>query len=365
VSPSPTIVFVSPLPTRLPAIPTLKTSIATNKNVRILVITVVVLAVALAIRLWHDLGASQKPSFSDLQRRVQEQPNDFQAQLDWGNALHALHRDTEAEAAYKTAASLAPTDAQPLDLLATLAMERQRPDQALEYLQASLKLDPNDAHAWHSYAQLLERMDPRAAMQAYARATQLDPKDAFSWRQLGILERGQNRDRALQDLQRAAALNPNDLITEDMIGDTALASGKIPLAQQAYDRALAIQPNDPQALLGTAHRLLLQDPSPANLAKAGPLIDRAFAGMPQPSGYAYLVRGQWNLLQRRYPQAVSDLKAALDSDPSMYTAHISLSQAYAALGKPQLARRESDLFVTAHDRAPAAPGSASTQGQSR
>src|SRR5690348_9468550 len=117
-------------------------------NRSFLLVAALAVAAALFVRVRHDRHVGATTSFADLQRRAQAHPDNAQAQLDWGDALRGLHRDAEAEAAFKIAANLAPTDPRPLDRLGILAAEQKRPVEALGYFHASLKLNPRDADIW-------------------------------------------------------------------------------------------------------------------------------------------------------------------------------------------------------------------------
>jgi|SRR5579884_35302 len=342
-----------------------KASVRKRPNLRILTLAVLVVALALAVRLWHDYGTGRTMTPSEIEQRVRAHPEEEDAQLDWGNLLHAQHRDDEAEAALKTAANLSPSDPRPLNALGMLAVEQKQPVQALSYFHASLQLDPKNADIWRGAGLLLlQQHDIPSALDAFDHATRLDPKDALSWRELGLLEDSRSAPaRGLDALQRAAALTPNDLTTQDMLGVHALTDGKLPIAKQAFDRALALRPSDPDALVGSARVTLEMDPSPDGLARAGRQIDQALAA--KPSADAYLARGQWNLLQRHYQAAVADLKTALKKDPSQIIAHSFLSRAYAGAGQPQLASKEANVFVAANNALLHPQRSNSTGGSGR
>jgi len=331
-----------------------------------LVVAAIAIAIALGIRVWHDRGGARKATLAELEQRAHSHPEDEQAQLDLGNALLNLHRDQEAEPVLKAAATLSPSDPLPLDALAVVAADQNRPGRAIRYLRQSVRLNPNDSNAWRSLGRLLEHVDAKLAMQALARATELNPKDAVAWRELGNTERDLGRyGVGIEHLQRAFALAPNDLETANRLGDTALAYGSFVVAKQAYDHALALAPNDPQALLGSAHLTLQTDPSPSGIAQAGSQIDRAIAIQRTPTAYAHLVRGRYNMVRHNYRQAIPDLKAAVQMDPHIGIAHSYLSQVYAALGQAELARKESALFdIDRHVASPSESGP-SSQGAGR
>jgi tetratricopeptide (TPR) repeat protein len=319
---------------------------------RLLVLFAVVIAAALVVRVRHDLSHAGTGTLLDVEQQVRAHPDDVRAQLDWGEALYGQHRLDEAEAAFKTAAGLAPRDARPLTALAKLAMARYRRSEALGYLRASLNLNPNDAANWSDSGTLLLKQNPPAALLAFEHAAKLDPNDAVSWLRLGILEMDRSQvARGLHDLQHAAALNPNDLETEIALGNSARINDRPTIAKIAFDKALALRPDDPQALVGSANATLQLDPSPAGLRRAGEQLDKVIVA--KPSGNAYLVRGHCNLLMRRYQRATTDLKTALSLDPTLIYAHSFLSQSYAALGETRLAQQESASFMASHSLAAA------------
>ena len=315
-----------------------------HRNFLALLLTLVI-AVALTVRIWHDHRTSRIATISDLEQQARANPDDIQVQLAWGTALQSQHRPDEAEAVFKASARLVPNDVRPLDALARLAMERYQAHDAIEYTGASLRLDPKNAANWSCLGTLLLKKDPPAAIQAFRHATSLDPKDAFSWLKLGTLEMDQQQfDRGLHDLQQAASLNPNDLETEIAIGNSARFNNRPTLAKTAFEQALLLQADDPRALLGSAYTTLELDPSPDGLKRVDQQMVKLMAE--KPSGGAYLVRGHWDMLMRQYNSAVSDLKTALAMDPKLNDGHSLLSQAYAALGKSQLAQQESKTFLT-------------------
>lgn len=325
--------------------PQMNAATTTSRYKRLLLLfAAATVVVALWIRIQHDRVRTTRGTFTEVEQQAHAHPNDLQAQLDWGDALYGQHRLAEAEIAFKTAANLAPNDTRPLNALARLSMEQNRRYDGLGYLQASLKLNPNDAALWRFSGMLLLNQNPPMALQAFEHATSLDPNDAVSWLHLGILEMDRDQfSRGLHALQHAAALNPNDLETEIALGNSARVNYRPTIARDAYDKALSLRPDDPSALLGSANMTLQLDPSPTGLTRAGQQLEKVIAI--RPNGKAYLARGQWNLLMRRYHPAITDLKMALSLDPKLYFAHSFLSQCYAALGQTQPAKQESRTFL--------------------
>jgi Flp pilus assembly protein TadD len=306
-----------------------------------------VLIVAVVVRAAHDYRKPAGNSLSALAARVQANPGDEQALLDWSDALHTAGRSQEAEQALARAADLRPMDARPYNALAALALERQDDKTALKEFRASLECNPRDSNIWRSAGLLFQsERDSASATQAYANATSIDPKDEVAWRQLGSLEASGAPAKAIQDLQRAVSLNPGDAYAESLLGTVALQDGRIAIAQPAFDQALKLNPHDELALIGAARVTMQMEPTPAGLARASGWIDEAMAAHP-PAG-AYLARGQWNLLQHRYQPAVEDLRTALKMDKTLKSAHSFLARACMSLGNTAEAQHESALFLAAN-----------------
>src|SRR5579871_4096908 len=77
------------------------------------VVTVLVLiGGALLFRLLQERANPPALAMSELERRAREQPNDLQAQLDWGSALQKTGQLEAAGQVFEQAAKLAPQDAQ-------------------------------------------------------------------------------------------------------------------------------------------------------------------------------------------------------------------------------------------------------------
>ncbi len=312
-----------------------------------LFLVIAILLVAVAVRVWHDRRTPPVVTLNEVEQRVRAHPDDVQAQLDWGNALHKMGRLSEAGQAFQTARRLAPDNARPYNWLGILAMEQQQPEAARNYFRESLTHNASDPDIWRALAQLSEqRQDDRAAIDAYEHLTQLRPNDAAAWRQLGILYNRKNLwARGQAALQHAATLDPKDTRTQTELGNNALTQGDLPQAKQAFDQALALHPDDSDALVGAARVTLQLDPTPAGWTRAEQQVHRALTL--HPTGQALMVRGQIRMQRRDYADAIADLKAALAQDKSLLSAYIYLSQAYARSGQAAFARKASADYQAA------------------
>jgi tetratricopeptide (TPR) repeat protein len=317
----------------------------------------VLVVAALAWRAWFSRSrAPEPPSAADsaaAEQRARARPNELQAQLDWGTALHRAGRPREAMFVFARSAQLAPRDPRPYVWLGLLAVQDHRPDVAAANLRQAVQCDPRDVDAWRALAEVAAQSRAYAeAIAASEQVVKLNPGDAGAWRRLGILATRTNRvAQGYEALRRAVALNPADTAAQSELGDNALYQGLLPEARQAFEEVLSRQPQNAHALAAVAQIQAHQDPSPEGLARAQAQVDRALAL--QPTAAARVTRGQIELLRKDYPAAIADLKAASAMEPDRPEAHVYLSQAYAAAGMAKEAREAGRQYQAALSRAQA------------
>ena len=85
-----------------------------------------------------------------------------------------------------------------------------RIDQAKTLLEAAVKNEPADAHAWFNLGLLYKNSDnPKGAVDAFRRVTEIDPNDADTWYFLGAsLAQLKQYPQAIEAFQQALKLNP-------------------------------------------------------------------------------------------------------------------------------------------------------------
>src|SRR5690242_13142297 len=91
-----------------------------------------IVVVALAFWLWHsrDSGRAPVTDPAEIERQAREQPDDFLAQLRWGEALVQAKRMDEAAPILTHAEQLAPNDARPYAWLGVVAISERRSSEA-------------------------------------------------------------------------------------------------------------------------------------------------------------------------------------------------------------------------------------------
>jgi tetratricopeptide (TPR) repeat protein len=136
-----------------------------------------------------------------------------------------------------------------------------------------------------------------------------DPLTADEHNDLGVayFEQGETR-RAAGEFERAVMLRPTWTRALVNLGDARLALGEVGGAIDAYQRAVALAPDDPGAANNLAWALL-QDP--ARWPEAEAIIDGALARNPEPRGYYLDTLGMLRLRKEDSQGALDAFQAAL------------------------------------------------------
>ncbi|MFC7514230.1 tetratricopeptide repeat protein [Herbaspirillum sp. GCM10030257] len=117
-------------------------------------------------------------------------------------------------------------------------------EKAVEYLQQSLSLDPNQPDAYNNLGVALKAQGKMAkAMECYLQALMLDADHSGAYCNLGTAayEQGHLLEAA-ECLERAIALNPNDEAAHYNLGNVRRDQNKIDDAIQCYQKSLALNP---------------------------------------------------------------------------------------------------------------------------
>src|SRR5579862_876055 len=154
----------------------------------------------------------------------------------------------EAIAAYREAAALEPTDAEP-HLGAGLLLEKdgKYADAEREY-KAAQALDPASIDAVIGLANIYMRgrrfPDAEAELRKVLAA---HPEQAAAHIQLGrVLAAEEKNDDAISELEAGAKLDPADASLDRELADLYATAGKNEQAEAAYHRLIAVRPNDPE-----------------------------------------------------------------------------------------------------------------------
>lgn len=201
-------------------------------------------------------------------------------------------RLAEAETSCRAALMLQPRQAQALQILGAIALQRGNPDAAIGHfrsaiaaaprareahsnlaaallakdqvqeaiaaLKLAIKIDPNYAPALINMGDALVKLDrPREAIDVLKRAVALAPADAKALSNLGAALMGlKDFDAAIQALQKAISLSPGLAQAHDNLGTAYHALGRLEEAVASHSRALELLPAFPKARSQRAMLLL-------------------------------------------------------------------------------------------------------------
>src|SRR5229473_5051326 len=172
--------------------------------------------------------------------------------------------------------------------VALLNLTRIDPAKAL--LEAAVKKNPNDPHAWFSLGLLYKNSDnPQGSVDAFRHVTEIDPNDADSWYFLGAASAQLKQyPQAIDAFQRALKLNPLHASAEFGIARAYQQSGDAAQAREHLVRFQHITQNKLGSPIGLAYgdqgKYSLVEESPSAMEKPLPQIAVRFVPMTDVAG---------------------------------------------------------------------------------
>src|SRR5882757_841927 len=163
--------------------------------------------------------------------------------------LHKAGHLAEAEMIYTQLLLEEPGNGDVLHFLGMLRMHQGRRPAAIELLQRSLKILPDNPHAWNNLGNLM-MADGRedAAEHAYIRATNIAPDLAEAMFNLGVLFRRKRRpEDALKSFRAVLDSNPRFSGAYESLGLLLYRMGRSDHAADVYRKWLEVEPNHPVA----------------------------------------------------------------------------------------------------------------------
>ncbi len=213
-----------------------------------------------------------------------------------------------------------PTDARALFDAGYVADSENRPDDAAALYRRAVEANPQSFEAHAELGLLLARQDKLSdARTELLLATHLDSGDAGPgakarvWRALAVLDRATDPAKASGDLLEALKLSPETPADTLLAAGLAEQSGQLDAAEQAYRRILASDPKSAPANAGLAHLLIMR---------------------------------------KEYPEAETQLRAALAQSPDDPALNAQLAMVLAAQNKAEALPLLQNLHA-AHPRATA------------
>ncbi|CUI01841.1 adenylate/guanylate cyclase domain-containing protein [Leisingera aquaemixtae] len=143
-------------------------------------------------------------------------------------------------------------------------------------------------------------------------------------------------DKAFPLLRHAARIDPLDSVAQRRLAVMHLCKGNFSLAEDHFQRALMLNPNDTDAMAFRGLSLIYQGRPEKALAE----LDQATAQNPFHPTYFHWFRGLALYMCRAYDPAVSEVSKAIELFPRFPAPHRHLAACYAQLGNRPAAARE-------------------------
>ncbi|MDR3439572.1 tetratricopeptide repeat protein [Telmatospirillum sp.] len=243
---------------------------------------------------------------------------------------HKAGRLDEANSLYQKILALDCHHADALHLRGVIALQKGRPDLAVDLIGKAITIDDKSATYHSNLGNALCYLDRTAeAIASYRRAIDLKPDSAEAYNNLGNALRGVGRqDEAVAAYRTAISLQPAYGAAYGNLGGVLSDLGRPAEAAFSYHHAIALNPDDAQAYnnLGIALQSL-ERPEDAVAAY------RRAVGLQ--SGYVHALNNLGNILQLlgRTGEAARFCRQALDFDPACAEARNNLGNALKDLGR--------------------------------
>ncbi|MGE3932896.1 MAG: tetratricopeptide repeat protein [Rhodospirillaceae bacterium] len=262
--------------------------------------------------------------------RIPAPPETPAAMLARAADLHGRGRLDDASALYRRVLQRAPRDANALNLLGVVHIQRGEHDRAVRLIEKAVAAAPGFAQALHNLGWALQglgRLD--AAAEQYRRALAIDPGLAESHNNLGnVLLAAGRRVEAAESFRRAIAARPGYADAHNNLGDILRVDGDAAAAVAACERALAADPRHFGAANNLGIALLALD----RMAESESAFRRAIDIRPA-SAVAWNGLGTMLDHANRAEEAIEAYRRAIDLDPGYATAIGNLGLAYGGLGR--------------------------------
>ena len=261
-------------------------------------------------------------AIAQLSRFVTDEPQADEAKLFLGD-LEYRHGDvSSAELAYRAILEYAPNDRLTHDHLGRLYASRGRIRDALDEFSRTL---PSSSGYRHLVELHRLRGDLDGFVARYRRAAEARPLDAPAQYALGtILRSARHPAEAVPYLERAVRLSPTcEALAE--LGDTQYDLARYPAAIDAFERCLALDPDDYATMLDLGNTYVTL----GDTARARALFQRDIDLEPQRSealvdlGYLDDLANDWQSAVPLYLRAIAD-------DPLIPEAYVNLGYDYDA-----------------------------------
>ena len=220
-------------------------------------------------------------------------------------------------------------------------------DAAATALQQLAKRQPDNQEVWY----LLARVYMKLSENALAKMNAIDPNSILAHQLSGeMMEAMNNYDGAVVELKKAVDMAPRQPGSHFKLGGAYEGLSQWDSAISEYQAELAVDPANCRAQWKIGSVLNAKGASAEDALAA---IDKSLTLCPNLTD-ARADRARALMTLGRNADAVPDLEAAIQADPTESRNHFLLAKAYRALGRPQEAQAEMQTFSKLEESARAA-----------
>lgn len=279
-----------------------------------------------------------------IHRSLEKQSNNPAAYVQLGNLRVAQEQLAEAQKAYQQALDQDPNSTDALGGVLNVDLLQKQPDKAIATARAELAKYPRNSGFHVMLGQLLteQKNDLAGAEAEFKQAYDLDNKNSEALVKLGLVQNDRgNPDQALQTYLDGSKANPKEISFYLLAG--GIYEGKLDWdhAKQQYQKALAIQSDNPYASNNLAYVMLQQG---GNVDEAFSMAQTARRQLPDNPNTADTLG--WAFYHKKvYTSAISLFKEAVKKEPENVLFNYHLGLAYAKSGQTGLARQQLDRVV--------------------
>jgi tetratricopeptide (TPR) repeat protein len=293
---------------------------------------------------WADLARQDPPEgfLGGIWRRLRGEPTRYERAIDkmrnaqrldphrpdvplqLGNVYTQMGDSGSAAEALQEAQRLNPSAPEPYLALAHLQRAQNNPGEAIATLHQLLSQNPSYFPAYDEvYNIYLGAGDQEHATATLHSALQAAPRTTsdYLWRGRFLQRLGDNAGAI--ESARAAASDPQLWEAHLLLAQLLNGSGQAPEALNEFRQVLAVQPNNPDALLGAAQLHVLA----GQAEEAQKLYERLVSTWPaNPEGH--IAFSQLLTARGQFDRAVAEAQRAVELAPQRADAHFFLGQAF-------------------------------------
>ena len=276
---------------------------------------------------------------SEYKVALKQSPTLSAARLNLALAYYKMGRISDAATQLVRVHREDPRNAQAVLLLGDCYLRMGKNQEAITLLQPISKAHPDDLAVVYMLGTALLRNKQRDEGAAVIDRILRNGDSAESHLLLGMTKfEAMEYPDAIADLTKAAEINPNLPDVYSYLGQAQMASGDMKAARDAFEKELAVDPNDFESNVRLAV-LLKQD---GNYERARELLNRSLLVRPNDPGALYQV-GATYLAAGDMNRALGALEPLVKEFPHFIEAHVSLAQVYYRLRRKEDGDREREI----------------------